>query len=166
MTLNISFAVATSLKAYSIENLYSYESDGYWLSIFKMEETQFSVIRSILENNPKIVSLMLSKAGDKKDLINYVVPAEMYISEIPMVEPANFSCHELPENYNPNLIKVIVTQGVYKNKHHLRGARLLEKVRILKPILEVHLDIGSHKVLKLIKLPDEPRYQNIPEPIF
>jgi len=160
--------IAYGLKNLSVQQLYSYSSpEGSWISIFKMEEAGFKSISHLMQNNSAIDSLITRKAGSKDELINYVLPAEMYISEIPMIEPKNSKCHVERENYNQNKVKVVITKSIHKEKEQtFYGNKLIRKTLTLKPVAEVWIDRSTQTITRIIDLPEPERYKNIPEPVF
>lgn len=167
-SLSVSFGIAVLLKTYAIGQLYSYNDNaGQWISIYKLPESDFKKLSGFIFDNKHIDRLIKSKNLNRQEIINYVIPSEMYISEIPMIEPANSQCHVNGLEYNKNIVKVIVTQGIHKHKgKSYSGNKLLRKTLTLKPLAEVWIDLNKSKLLDVIDLPDKPRYMNIPEPIF
>lgn len=166
LSLVVAFAISMLIKQYSISNLYAYnDKTGHWISIYETEKSTLADLSCLINEDKTVDSLIFAKTNGS-EIVNYVVPAEMFISEIPMIEPENEVCHVYGNRYETSKVKVIVTQCLHKQNEILTGEKLIRKALTLKPIAEVLIDVNQSKILKVIDLPDKLRYNNIPEPIF
>ncbi len=164
----IALLVAIGIEIFSIKQLYSCSSaEGTWLSIYKTEEVEFTKLSGLIQSSGTIDSLIMHKAAGKNKLINYVLPADMYISEIPMIKPDNEACHVGSERDKSSDIKIIITRGIHRKADRtLAGNSLIQHALTLQPIAEVWVDTKSLTISKIIDLPESERYANIPEPVF
>jgi uncharacterized membrane protein len=160
--------VAVGIEMLSIKQLYSYSNtEGTWLSIYRTDDAEFKKISGLIRSSGSIDSLILHKAAGKNEMINYVLPAEMYISEIPMMKPDGEECHVGSEQYDHSNLKIIITRGIHRKADWtLTGSRIIQHALTLQPIAEVWVDTKSLTISKIIDLPESERYTNIPEPVF
>ncbi len=168
LVTTIAIMAAIGIEMLSIRHLYSYsDSEGTWLSIYKTEEIEFKKLSGLIQSSGTIDSLIMHKAAGKNELINYVLPAEMYISEIPMIKPDGEACHVEAGQYDHSNTKIIITKGIHgKAGRILKNNRLVQHTLTLQPITEVWVDTKSFTISKIIDLPESERYSNIPEPVF
>jgi hypothetical protein len=164
----LAFGIARGIKKISIDHLFSYTTeDRIWIAIQRTSELEFNKISASINNNTVIDSLIAGKTHNRREIINYLLPAELYISELPMIKPDLAECHIRTNDFADDFVKVILTQGIHKGKNKTyRGKKLLMKTLTLKPLVEVWIQVETGSIIKIIDLPESQRYQNIPEPIF
>lgn len=164
----LALLVAVGIEMLSIKHLYAYSNaEGTWLSIYKTDEVEFKKISGLIQNSGAIDSLVMHKAAGKDELISYVLPAEMYISEIPMMKPDGEECHVGSGQYDHSNVKIVITKGIHgKTGQTLKGSRLIQHTLTLQPLAEVWVDTKSLAITRIVDLPESERYTNIPEPVF
>jgi protein-S-isoprenylcysteine O-methyltransferase Ste14 len=170
IVLGGSFALAKGLKAISVKNLYhSVNTNEYNLSTEKLSKDEIDRILGIAKSSEEVDSI-LDKAQTKGiiKMINYIVPSQLYISEIPMVIQDNAPCHISSHSFDNNLYKVIFTSANIRSKIDVKGYEIPFNTVSTSPLLEVWVNIMEKKVIKILK--PQPRltirYKNIPEPVF
>lgn len=169
ITVLISLGLARGLQSIALDSLYAiYTKDSAYISVNKIEKEKIEELAIIaLANDELRFRLDSVKENSNTKYINYIVPAEWYISEIPMnITSGN------PEHYfqssisNKNLYKIIFTKAVLHNKHGLPSWELLLNTLMVIPIVEVWIDVSQKKIIKLLDPPQEVRYENVPVPFF
>lgn len=168
LVTSIALMIANGIETLSINQLYTCSNaEGTWLSIYKTEEVEFKKLSRLIQSSEAIDSLIMHKAAGNNGLVNYVLPANMYISEIPMIKPDGEECHVESGRYDHSSIKIIITKGIHgKAGQNLQNSRLIQHTLTLQPIAEVWVDTKSLTISKIIDLPESERYANIPEPVF
>lgn len=156
------------LKHASIASLHSkYEKNSVYISISEITDLQINkIVKSILNDNE--IQTILNKYTDTNvKLINYILPLDMYISEIPMIKPENESCHVFTSSHS-TMYKVVYTKAKFPTDITLKdNTDILYYTTRLEPLIEVWYDMERNKILKKMELPvTASRYKNIPEPIF
>ena len=162
----LSVQAADLLKRASIDMLYSYNSGNtLYISIFESNEEKIKRIVEVADNNYKISSI--KQAEVNTFYINYILPSDMYLSEVPMLKPGNASIHVFQRNYSPDKIKVIFNKAVYNKGYKIQKDNVLFNSLSLEPVAEVWMDPVNNRIVKIIELSGkEVRYKNIPEPLF
>jgi protein-S-isoprenylcysteine O-methyltransferase Ste14 len=87
-TLAISLGLAMGIQTFSLNRLYLYTAGNTaYLSVSRLEEEQLKQIAEIAIDNEEVQARLNQKQmGMNTNSLNYVIPAEWYISEIPMHE--------------------------------------------------------------------------------
>ena len=131
--------------------------------LFKKAGRKINVREALLKEK---CSVLYNKTVNM--LISYILPVEMYISEIPMQTLDEASCHVYSNEYDPLVYKVIYTEAYAKKDFKDNSINeVLGKTLSLKPLLEVWVDIKTKTIVKFTKLTfSHLKYENIPEPIF
>jgi len=163
ITLFVTVLIADGIKQASITNLYKIEkSNVNYISVIEKTDEDFDkLIKAVLQNQ-RVDSVLLANPNQK--LICYVLPAEMYISEIPMQAPKSTYSHIWGHEYDGLKYKLVYTRANLRYNDPER-ANLINTLSVY-PLLEVWIDSKTNEVLKVIKLKGTQRYGNISEPVF
>lgn len=107
----------------------------------------------------------ISAAGAQGQVLAYVLPTEMYVSEIPMQLPSGeVFGHSVPRNADPTRWKVILTQAEFGAGHD--GANILREAINKSPLAEVHIDLSTRQITDRYAPPKEAFYNGRQVPIF
>lgn len=162
LLLSGSFLIANGLKKISISNLYL-QQDGKntYLSILSDKETNLEELIELGKNSNQVDSFL---KGNIEKLVTYVLPTDMYISEIPMQAPKEVYSHVSGHKYDNRYYKLVYTKANlrFKDKKDIG----LQNALSVLPILEVRIDTQTKEILEIIKLEGTQRYMNISEPVF
>ena len=166
-SLIISFFIAIGLKSLSLENLYTYTTNNaVYISVHKLDELQIKKISDIALSDDE-VKRKLSDLGSNPRLLNYVVPADWYISEIPMHVTESDPQHFLrTTGYAKSAYKIIFAEPVFSCNCVISGKKIIGSARTIKPVMEVWLDKTLETVIDIKQPPTDDRYENVPLPVF
>jgi len=160
--------IADFFKQKSIDALYLkyHDETGIFLSVFEKNDRQFSQIIDLV--NPTNIHYSKSANYEQESFINYILPEDMYISEIPMYKPEDAPNHIFSHQYSVQNLKVIVTKAKLKEEIENQDYKsILLNALSLNPIAEIHIDLFKMKISETRPLTQKNiRYKNIPEPIF
>ena len=164
MTLGLALLVAFGIRIQAMNALYTHEvEDGVYLSVIEMSETDLAAVAHLAASVPDVVQAVAGKTA----LINYVLPIEMYVSEIPMLLPPGESFgHTVPHDRDPAQYKVIVTEAVFDEQGLPEGGNILRHAVHKRPLREVHVDLSSGQVTRSLPPPANPFYGNHQVPLF
>jgi hypothetical protein len=99
--------------------------------------------------------------------INYILPSDLYISEIPMKKIDGVDCdHFLQRDYSGSTFKIIFTKAEIRNNRSVEGKLILLNTLKRAPLLEVRIDIVQNRIIEIADPSTEMNYGNIPMPIF
>ena len=74
--------------------------------------------------------------------------------------------HSSPTDYDPNLYKVIITKAHIRDGTMATGKEILRAVYFREPVAEAWVDLSAHIVTKILDMPEEVKYQDIPVAVF
>ena len=170
LTLGVSIFLARSLQSFTLDSLYAYYSkDSAYISQYKMDsETMDQLIVWALSNKEVQTRLNKSKTEPNAKYLNYILPDNSYVSEIPMNESEEvYGNHFLRSRpSNQNLYKIIFTQVELKGNQNAEGKEILLNVVKRTPIMEVWVDVFQAKVMEIKDPPEVIQYENVPVPVF
>jgi hypothetical protein len=166
-TMAIAFGVAgaSMVEIHSLNSLYTYStSDSVTVSVVKMNpETLRTIVETALSNEG--VRKRLLQHGPGARYLNYVLPSEWYISEIPMESKKGFY-HLQPKNYDRNLCKIIFTRADLRRGDYENAKGFLRQVSRRVPAAEAWIDISRKQVTEIKNPPLDVKYENIPVAIY
>jgi hypothetical protein len=169
LTLAISLTLAIGLKSMSLNNLYTYSAkNAVYLSVSKLDENQIEKLSDIALMNEKVQARLAKLRVDSDSrLLNYVVPADWYISEIPMHTTESDPQHFLRSSgYQKSTYKIIFSIPTFSCNCVISGKKMISSARTIKPILEVWLDISLGEVIDIKAPPVSFIYENVPVPVY
>ncbi len=169
ITSLVTVGLANGLKVWSINSLYAhYTKEAIYLSIVKLEKSSIKRMVKIALANPNIQARTeIEGIGSGTRFINYVLPANMDVSEIPMnpVRGARGE-HFLPAAYKGSIYRIVFTEAKLRNRGETKAEEILLNTLKTEPVIEVLIDLSLGKIVD-IKNPTATRnYEGIPVPIF
>jgi hypothetical protein len=167
VSIVLSIQTADLLKKTSIDMLYTYDTENVlYISIFKNNDDELKKIVTMVNTKSTIDSLKQNQPSNK--FISYILPVDMYISEIPMVKPDKARNHIFNSEYSSTKFKIIFTKAKTGQNNFITSPRqILYNTLSLEPIAEIWVDLPGNKIIKMTRLEkNEVRYKNIPEPVF
>jgi hypothetical protein len=167
-TLACALLLARQLKAISSESLHAVaDTDSVSLAIFRLPSKTIAEIVSIARTDPDVVRLLEVKdpRAMPRRMINYILPENWYISEIPMNEPVGAACHVFGGPTETGRYRVIFTEAK-ESSPDARGSRILVETRSTRPIIEALVDLKAGTVIAVAEPSLIRRYGNMLEPVF
>lgn len=174
LTLTLSILAAKGINLLAINSLYAtYNAQSVTLSVSKNNPTQINKIVEIALSNEDVYNRVIDPTEEETKYLNYVLPSEWYVAEIPMNPPAATSPnkserigHKLPSDYNKNHYKIIFTKVQTREGQSASGKHILTSTYLREPLLEVWVDIRQNEVIKVLEMPEEIMYDNIPVALY
>ncbi len=164
-----SLGAASILDSLMQDSLYTlYSKDAVYLSIDRIDDNALGQITSIALADPVVRSrLDDAGAGTGAKFINYVLPAEWNIPEIPLNPVEGQSGHYAPEDYNRSLYKIAFTRAeLAESNKNAEGRAILSKAIRRVPIAEAWIDLARGQVIDVKSPPLSVMYEGIPVPIY
>jgi protein-S-isoprenylcysteine O-methyltransferase Ste14 len=169
LTATVSITLANGLRDYSLKNLYAlYTKEAAYVSISKVDQDDLKRIVAIALADKKVQG----KVGNLKEnkstkFLNYVIPTEWYVSEIPMkIVPDAKGGHYHPANYDKNLYKIVFTKVDLRTDKEVEGKELILNVIKRTPIAEVKVDLTQNSVSEIVDPATTIKYVNIPVALY
>ena len=166
ITLFAVLGIASGLQSMSINSLHStITSNSVNVSISKMAEENINNIMYIVNTDDRVISI-LAEHDDNAMYINYILPTTWFAAEIPMNGVERGRGHASPRNYDPNYFKVIATRVNLRNNDITLSSNLLTNVHTLEAVVEVWVCLSEQRVIEILDIPEEIKYDGIPVAIF
>lgn len=168
VTSVIAIVLANGIRNWSLDNLYAfYSKNAAYISVVEMDEDMLKKTVNIALATPEILAqLEAEQKGAGTKFINYVVPTEWYIPEIPMNPIEGTGDHHSPTNYDKNLYKIIFTKAKLRSDQEVEGRELLLNTAQTESVVEVWIDLSKKSLISIKNPPTTIMYENIPVPLF
>jgi len=163
------YVIALAVQNYSIGQLYTVQDErSVTLSVGALTPTEIENIRGIAIEDAEIAfALSNSMKNSETRFINYVLPSEVFISEIPMHLPAGTRTgHMFPAEFDRNRYKIIFTQAVMRPGHVHNGLDILSDAINKTPIIEAWVSLEEKTVEARFPPPQKAFYDGLPVPVF
>lgn len=165
-TLIVFLGGALALNQLTIHSLYSsLKENSATISLSTLTETEIEEILTIAKENTDVQHFLANKAISQAEL-NYVMPTEWFAAEVPMNGIEYRKGHKSPQNYNPNFYKIIFLGATVPEIINPSGVEILTKTNKTTPLVEVWVDLASKRVTDIKEMPDNIKYNGIPEAIY
>ena len=167
ITLTISILLAQGLRSYSIANFYTLKTkNSMFLSAVSITDKDIEDVSKIILAS-KEVEMALKSLHKEDKLLNYILPVNMYVSEIPMFLPeGEVFGHSEPKEWDNTKYKVIITKAVFGGSGLPEGGNILSYMVNKEPLIEVWVDLLKNEVVMSFPPPRVPYYGNRQVPIF
>ena len=155
------------LEQWSINNLYTlYSQDAVYVAVSKIEDPTFKQLVNIARANADVQDRLANGQVAGSKFINYVMPTEWYVSEIPMNPVDSGRGHYNPKPYDGSQYKIIFTYAELRAGQDTQGKEILLNVVRRVPVVEVWIDLSHQQVTDIKDPPETIKYENIPVPVY
>jgi protein-S-isoprenylcysteine O-methyltransferase Ste14 len=164
-----SIGVAQVLKNHSIRNLYAiYSGSSATISLEKIDKNRFERIMEIALKDDKVQKrLFAANSSPTAKFLNYVLPAEWFIPDIPMKDVQGIGEHYTPDAYDTDRYKILFMHAVLQpDAASSDGIELIIHTVRRIPIIEVEVSLEQNKVIHRENPPATVVWGDIPTPLF
>jgi protein-S-isoprenylcysteine O-methyltransferase Ste14 len=167
VALLIAVSLTHCLRIWSARSLHShYEDDTAVVSLTRIDEPTMDKVITLTISHPLVnQQIQAEKRTPPARFLIYVMPAEWFMSDLPMNMKGHRGHHE-PKEWNRDLYKILVMRAFGVEDDHARNEDLLLAIRHRKPLVELTLNIREERLLAVEKPPPTVRWGNIPTPLF
>jgi protein-S-isoprenylcysteine O-methyltransferase Ste14 len=162
----VSIILANGLRDYSLKSLYTlYANEATYISVTKVDQ---DILKRIALADKEVQGKVgnLKKNGSTK-FLNYVIPTEWYVSEIPMKRvPVAKGGHYHPANYDKNSFKIVFTRVDLRTDKEVEGKAFILNIAKRTPIAEVKVDLTQNRVSEIADPATTIKYENIPVALY
>jgi protein-S-isoprenylcysteine O-methyltransferase Ste14 len=169
VALGVALAGAFEVRDYSLSQVSTLVSeDAATISAATLVPDEMQEILRIAGENPDVRSrLPQSQNGAVLKYLNYLVPAEWYLPDVPMEKiPEGFHGHHKPSDYDRNLYTVLFTKAKFASYGAVHGADIIKKAVGREPLLLAKVDRAARKVISVETPPSHVQWGDIPTPLF
>ncbi|HEX9652215.1 MAG TPA: isoprenylcysteine carboxylmethyltransferase family protein [bacterium] len=167
--LAVSLAAAFGLRDFSISKLSTvYSTNSATIATAATDHDKLETILQIALADARVQQrLNASNNGTPGPFLNYVVPNEWYLPDLPLDEGSQkVGGHHQPKEYDRNLYKVLFTRARLKTDEVVTGPDIVGNTVGRIPVLVAHVDLRKGEVVEITTPPAHVRWGDIPTPLF
>jgi protein-S-isoprenylcysteine O-methyltransferase Ste14 len=172
-------ALAVAINGHAVRSLYGlFEKDSAIISVGVIPEAKLRAIVGLAMQDTEVKQWLAEAAqstGGPQKIMGYVLPTDVYVSEIPMVLPPNASFGHLRTTKAPtNHYKIILTHAIFANGMDANGRDIVSTAINKRAVAEVHIDLASDqlegqtkgRIVQRLKPPELAFYRGMPVPLY
>lgn len=165
--LAVAATAGHAVQSHAIGSLYAhYTEDAAYVSVGAMPEAQIAALAEVATGDARVAAA-LEEAGGASRFINYVLPTEMYVSEIPMHLPEGVTTgHVFPRNHDRSRYKIIFTKAAFGPGPTPPPTSILGEALNKSPVVEAWIDRAANQVVRIFPPPADAFYDGMPVPLF
>ena len=159
--------VAKIIENHSKNSLYAhYSENAVHISLTDLDSAKVqNLVRAAL-NNPSVQSRLAQEEPGMR-LLSYIVPWNVFISEIPMnVFEGPAREHFLRSGVETEVYKVIVNKAILSGHGKATNEQILGRVTHRIPLIEIWINSADSTIVQVLDPPEKKNYEGIPMPIF
>lgn len=169
--LALAFAMSAGLllQARSIAALPAvYTDSAAYLAIRNVDQPRIDSVARIAGQDHRVAAALAAARGSADvRLINYVLPAEFYVSEIPMYIPeGEVTGHGWPAIEHPQRFKIVFTRIDSRPGAVPSGSDIVKRALNKHPIVEAHVDLAATAVIDVRAPTAHSFYGGMPVPVY
>ncbi len=161
--LTLALGLAFALLAHSLRHLYRYQAgQAVYLALTPLDESELQQIVQAATADQRVRNSLDVAEKEGAGLINYVMPWEWGVPEIPMNEVSN---HTTPGDYDRRRHKMVFTKTVLRSNTRARDIDILRYAVRTEPLAEAWID-EEGRVVRVLGPPGKTFYGTVPVPVF
>ena len=166
--LGAALAVGRGLQHLSIRSLTTlYREDSAYVAVSELDRDPLSRVALVAAADPRVAAaLRATREGGGRAFINYVLPADAFVPEIPMSAPAGVHCHQASRGQDLTHYRVVFTRVERSRSAQPRGPAILLDAVTRTPVLEAWVDLAGGRVERVAAPIPEARFAGTPVPIL
>lgn len=167
LTVALSLIVSSTIRGWAVDSLFTfYSTDAAYISLGKIDRIRLQRIVEVVQKDEAVQSRLANAGGTESPrFINYVLPAEWFVSEIPMNAVKGAGGHHAPAPSDGNRYKIVFTLATLRWGNGVSGRDLILNTVTRTPVMEVWIDLAGEE-LRIEEPPEAGRYEGVPVPIF
>lgn len=159
----VALGLALALNQLSLRAIYArYSSTDVYLSVTRLDAETLDRVSRIASACPEATAAIRG-AGAEARFINYVLPADWYVSET-LMAPRAGGGHLVPATAHGQRYRVVFTQAQLTRP--ATGPAILRYTAGRSPVLEVVVDLAANSVVEVVPPFAEHPYNGIPVPVY
>ncbi len=145
-----------------------YEKDSATVSVAKINTETMENIIHLASSQPEVQEKLAAAGyGDGEILLNYIVPREWILADLPLEEiPDSLRGHYHPRPFNENQYKILFTRAKLFNNGNVVDADIIKRTFAREALVVVQLDIKEKRILSIDTPPAHVLWGDIPTPLF
>jgi protein-S-isoprenylcysteine O-methyltransferase Ste14 len=146
----------------------AFTDETAYLVLRRADAAVIDRVASIARTDPATAARLAdAHKDDDARFIHYVLPVEFYVSEIPMFIPeGEVTGHGWPDVTRPDHFKIVFTRAEVRPGTRAIGRDIVRHALNKTPLGEVHVDLATGRVLRVLEPPERPFYGGMPVPVY
>lgn len=161
-------SAAFVVRDYSLSQITAaYAPDSATISVALLDQKKVNRILNIALNDVEVQQRMNAVGGaEPARYLNYVVPADWFLPDLPMEAIDEIQGHIQPRNYDTAKYKVLITRAGLFRDPSSAGSDIVKMTYRRTPVALVKVDILAETVLAVETPPEHVKWGDIPTPLF
>jgi hypothetical protein len=158
-----------AVQSHAIDSLYAhYTEDAAYFSVGKLSSREIAALAAIaLADSTVAAAIRQARENEGARFLNYVLPTEMFVSEIPMRLPkGTVTGHTFPKDHDRNRYKIVFTLAHHRPGRIPNGPSIIADALNKTPIIEAWIDRQAARVVRTFPPPEKAFYGGMPVPVF
>ena len=166
-TAMLATLLALGVRKLTIASLHTHRTaEATYLAVTEIAQADLARVASIAEAAPTADAALDPLPGEAA-VLAYVLPTEMYVSEVPMRLPSGEAFgHAVPHDADPARWKVVFTRAALAGGGRPADADVLARAVNKQPLVEVHVNLASDTVEATHPPPERAFYDGRQVPVF
>ena len=159
--------LAKLLEGHSRHSLYTqYTENAVNISLTKLDNVKMQNLIKAALNDPSVISRPTKQEPETR-LLNYILPSNIYIAEIPMYGfEGSTSEHFLHTGAEAKVYKIIFTKAILSGNGEANREEILKRVTSRIPLIEIWVNSADSTVVQVHDPPSKRNFEGIPMPVF
>ena len=168
ITVVVAVGLANGLQSLALNSLYAvYTRDAAYISVASVENNRLEhIVETALASSEVKVKLENIQEGAGTKFINYILPSEWHVSEIPMNPVEGNDGHHFPADYDKNLYRIVFTRAELRTDQEVEGKEIILNTVKRVPVGEVVVDLSQNQIVEIKDPPETIKYEGIPVPLY
>jgi protein-S-isoprenylcysteine O-methyltransferase Ste14 len=165
--LGVAALLALAVRSHAVGSLYThYTANAAFVSVGPLAEAEIAGVAGLATRDPRVAAALRAE-GEGARFINYVLPTEVYVSEIPMHLPAGaVTGHTFPRDVDRDRYKVIFTRAEFAPGPPPPAPAVVRGALDKEPVVEAWVDRAAGRVTRVLPPPTDAFYDGMPVPVF
>ncbi len=169
IALALAAAAGLAVQSYSIASLYAhYTNTAAYVSVGRMAPSEIAELAAIANKDARVGgAIQRAEKDGTARFLNYVLPTEMFVSEIPQhLPPGAKTGHRVPRNHDRNSYKIVFTLVRPRPGSIPNGPAIVRDAVNKTAVIEAWIDRAEARVVRTFPPPEKPRFGGNPVPVF
>ncbi len=167
MSAVLAVGLGQAVRSWTVSRLYAlYLADSAYVSVARVDAVTLRRIVETVREDAVVRERLAGETSRGARFLNYVVPAQWQVPEIPMSTSGGTPDHASPGNYDRSRWKVVFTVAKLAGGTRAEGRAIVLGAVDRRPALEAVVDLGRGAVVEVAPPPEQPMYAGIPVPLF
>jgi protein-S-isoprenylcysteine O-methyltransferase Ste14 len=161
--LALAFLIASAVQLYTLGNLFTYQANNaVYVSLLPIDHGTFQRLSNKARADQSVLARLEAVPGERTRFINYVMPWEWSVAEIPMNGAFG---HNTPDGYDRRRFKIAYTRALLRTDFNVQGLDILRYTIRNEPVGEAWIDENG-QVARVLGPPTKLFFGTVPVPIF